>query len=266
MQETYRVELDAFEGPLDLLLYLIRRAEVDIHDIPVSQIADRFMTALDTADLAVLDIDLAGEFLVMAATLMELKSRVLARNTDSPPTQFASDRSPERDDDPRSDLVRQLLEYKKYRDAADELERRRGTFSRMSPLSPVGIDDGPLDEAIARMREDVELDELDLGLLVDAYRRIAATVIFDRLGEHQVLADDTPIEVYAEELLVMIRNRNANSADQPASGITLEDALRGRSKRQMLGMFLAMLDLMKDQRLRVQSDGGTIRLFERTSD
>jgi segregation and condensation protein A len=280
MQETYRVQLDAFEGPLDLLLYLIRRTEVDIHDIPVAQIADGFMSALDSADLAALDIDLAGEFLVMAATLMELKSRVLARESEASTNQSTDDRIPGKDEDPRSDLIRQLLDYKKYRDAADELERRRGTWSQMSPTSPAAIDGGPLDDAIAQMREDVELEDLDLGVLVEAYRRIASTVMFDRLGEHEVLADDTPIEVYAEELLDLIRSISAQKdsarndpgsagstapshADSQPNGLTLEQALSGRTKRQMLGVFLAMLDLMKDQRLRVRLDEGVVRLYER---
>ena len=269
MQETYRVELDAFEGPLDLLLYLIRRAEVDIHDIPMARVADGFMAALETADLASVDIDHAGEFLVMAATLMEIKSRVLARESEERPAVSDADAPPGADEDPRADLVRQLLEYKRYRDAADELDRRRGDWSRMAPLSPAGIDGGPLDEALDRMREEVEIDELDLGALVDAYQRIAATVNFDRLGEHEVVADETPIEVYAEEIIGRLRAAplalSSGAEASRAGGLTLEQVLRGKGKRQMLGIFLAVLDLMKDQRLVVKAEGASVRLFERAA-
>ena len=116
LAEDYKVNLDVFEGPLDLLLYLIRREELDIYDIPIEHIASEYMKFIDEA--RDLNLDIAGEFIVMAATLMVIKSRMLLpvdrRNV--------SEESSEDWVDPRLDLVRQLIEYKKFKDAAIRLE------------------------------------------------------------------------------------------------------------------------------------------------
>ena len=110
----YKVELDAYNGPLDLLLYLIRRSEVDIYDIPIAQVTEQYVAYVTL--LQNLDPDVAGDFLVMAATLMEIKSRTLLPR---PPVE-----DDDEDDltDPRLELVRQLLEYKKFKDAARTLD------------------------------------------------------------------------------------------------------------------------------------------------
>src|SRR5687767_11780121 len=135
LQEDYQISLDAFQGPLDLLLYLIRRAEVDVHDIPIAKIADQYFEFLKQIDE--IDIDVAGEFIVMAATLVELKSRTLM-----PPSKGEGDGASEGGataadptgggvdlSDPRYELVQQLLAYQRYRIASDELEQRRIAFS-----------------------------------------------------------------------------------------------------------------------------------------
>lgn len=115
--DEYKVTLDVFEGPLDLLLYLVRREEIDIYDIPIGHITEQYMAFLDEA--REMDLDVAGEFIVMAATLMVIKSRMLLpverRNV-------SADGTEEEWTDPRLDLVRQLVEYKKFKDAAARLE------------------------------------------------------------------------------------------------------------------------------------------------
>jgi len=119
--DDYKVTLDVFEGPLDLLLYLIRREELDIYDIPIERICVEYMKFIDEA--RELDLDIAGEFVVMAATLMVIKSRMLlpvGRRT-------AEDGGEEEWVDPRLDLVRQLIEYKKFKDAAIRLEAMEAT-------------------------------------------------------------------------------------------------------------------------------------------
>ena len=126
IQEDYTVQLESFEGPLDLLLYLIRRAEVDIQNIPIAAITDQYLLVLRQVDSV--DVELAGDFLVMAATLMELKSRTLA------PVEVEGEEgeSGSSDDlvDPRQDLVQQLLAYQRIRSASEELEGRRLEFQR----------------------------------------------------------------------------------------------------------------------------------------
>src|SRR5690349_7376817 len=109
----YQVVLDTFRGPLDLLLYLVKRDEVDIRDIPIARVALQFKEYLDVLQL--IDVERAGDFLVMAATLMEIKSKMLLPR---PPE------GEEADEDPRLELVRQLVEYKRFKDAAALLEAR----------------------------------------------------------------------------------------------------------------------------------------------
>ena len=117
--DDYKVDLEVFEGPLDLLLYLIRRDEVDIYDIPVARITEQYLAYLKL--MQELNLDVVGEFLVMASTLMLIKSRMLL-----PVERRTSDENGEGDEwvDPRLDLVRQLVEYKKFKDAASDLGER----------------------------------------------------------------------------------------------------------------------------------------------
>src|SRR3989338_3896376 len=107
----YKLKLEIFEGPLDLLLYLIKKDQVNIYDIPIAQVTKQYMEYLEM--LKMLDLDIVGDFLVMAATLMQIKSRMLL-----PPDPTAQEAEEE---DPRDELVRRLLEYKKFKEIAEEL-------------------------------------------------------------------------------------------------------------------------------------------------
>ena len=118
LTDDYKVDLEVFEGPLDLLLYLIRREEVDIYDIPIEKITAQYMAYLEV--MRMLDLNIAGEFLVMAATLMMIKSRMLLPVE----SRAVEEESDEDWIDPRLDLVRQLIEYKKFKDAAGQLLER----------------------------------------------------------------------------------------------------------------------------------------------
>lgn len=243
MSDFYRVELDAFEGPMDLLLYLIRKHEVDLHDIPLSLITDQYLGFLDELDK--IDIDLAGEFLVTAATLMELKSRMLAASLEET-DEDDGDKPRDAENDPRAELVAQLLAYKKYRDAATMLDDRRQEWERRSPVHSAAIDDESVRQAMDDMGE-LEIEDLDLSDLVNAFRVIVESVNFDRLGEHEVISDDTPIEVYASEI---VDSLNARLDSQPAT--TLRDLVTNKPRRQMVGVFLALLVLVRDQRVLIE--------------
>lgn len=238
LTEDYRVRLESFEGPLDLLLFLIRRAEVDIHDIPVAAIADQYMDFLRQIDR--IDIDAAGEFLVMAASLVEIKSRMLAWKPGEPRAQEAECAA---DDgaDPRADLVRELLAYRQYREAASTLERRLDEWQRRFSVSIRPPQAPPAGEP------DLELDDLNLLDLVEAFRRIMETVNFDRLGEHQVAYDDTPIELHAEDILSRLRT-------DPAGELSMAGLFSGRRRAEMIGLFMAMLELVRRRALRVRQD------------
>lgn len=249
----YRVHLDAFEGPLDLLLHLIRRAEVDVTDIPIASITDQYLSFLSGIERV--DLELAGEFLLMAATLMEIKSRMVAPTTEA--GESGGERSERDEGDPRSDLVRQLLEYKKYRDAADALERKREDWERRFPSSPATYDKEAVGEAIERLN-DVELEDLELVDLVEAFKKIYESVNFDRIGEHQVVDDDTPIELHAADLVDQL----SRDADGEA-GVPLVRIFQGRSRGEMIGLFLAMLELVRQRRIGVRQDAATSSIVVR---
>lgn len=129
MDSQYKVRLEVFEGPLDLLLYLVRKEEVDVYDIAIERVTSQYLEYLDA--MAQLDLEIAGEFLVMAATLMYIKSRNLLPADQQPPEEEAEE------DDPRWELIRQLIEYKKFKDAAGQLHfmeaTRENLFHRIPP-------------------------------------------------------------------------------------------------------------------------------------
>jgi segregation and condensation protein A len=255
LEDDYTVRLGTFEGPLDLLLYLIRRAEVDIHDIPIVEITDQYLDAIADIDAeATLDIDAAGEFLVMAATLVELKSRTLAPRRVGADGDDAGDAPETEEVDPRHDLVRQLLAYQRFRSAAGELDDRREEFAARWPVrirvGQAAVEEGEgEDEAPA-----LELDDVHAGDLFAAFERIMAAIDPTRLGEHAVEYDDTPIGLHQEDLVDRLQ-RSATGR------MPLREAFEGRSRGAMIGLFLAVLELARQQRIRFhQDDVGDIEL------
>ena len=253
MTVEYRVQLAAFEGPLDLLLYLVRKAEVEIEAIPVATITDQYLDYLEHIDRV--DIDLAGEFLVMAATLTEIKSRFVASAgpLETEPVTSTADGGGD-GVDPRAELVRQLLEFKKYRDAADVLEKRREQWQSRFPVAPAGVSADELREAFEAM-DDPELDDLSMLDLFEAFRKIASSVDMDQVGDHEVISDDTPIELHAEDILERVRSEH-----EAGGQLSLFGVMRGRTRAEMVGLFLAMLDLIRQQRLgftQSQDEDGT---------
>ena len=141
MEKDYKVKLEVFEGPLDLLLYLIKRDEIDIYDIPIEHITRQYLEYIEA--FQVLDLDIAGEFVVMAANLIYIKSRSLL------PVQPQGEEETEEEADPRWELVRQLLEYKKFKEAAAHLSEREAhqsnLFSHVAPAPEVS-EERPLSE------------------------------------------------------------------------------------------------------------------------
>jgi len=257
MSQPYRVRLEAFEGPMDLLLYLIRSHEVDIHDIPISTITDQYIGFLDDVDR--IDIDVAGEFLVMASTLMEIKSRILAAEAERKDRGEEEDAEATLDEpaiDPRAELVQQLLAYKKYRDAADALQERQETWEKRYPVRAAGIDDDAVREAADDLGE-LEMEDLDLSDLVEAFRQILASVNFDRLGEHEVLSDDTPLEVHANNILEKLQQR---SSDGQPGALRLRSMIVGKTRAECVGMFLAILVLVRDQRVKVAMNENEVEM------
>jgi segregation and condensation protein A len=238
-QKDYRVRLEAFEGPLDLLLFLVRRAEVDLQDIPIAEITDQYLDVLHHTRGDDVDIEQAGEFLVMAATLVEIKSRSLTPLE----TREGVDADSDDQGDPRDELIRQLLAYQRIRAASESLDARKHEFAMRFPVS-TSVDQ----DAIPRLQDGLELDDVHVMDLADAYERIASSIDFARLGDHVVELDDTPIALYEQDLVDQLGRRTGRS-------LTLQDAFAGREPIQRVGMFLAVLELIRQFRVRFEQDG-----------
>lgn len=245
LQEDYQVSLDAFQGPLDLLLFLIRRAEVDINDIPISEITEQYLSFLRQVDE--IDVDVAGEFLVMAATLVEVKARTIAppleEGNDGTSGEASSDSGGAVD--PRFELVQQLLAYQKYRVASELLDDRRLAFLNRFPVRPAK--DRRLEESEQTEFIELELEDAHPMDLAETFEHIMSSIDFNRLGDHLVEMDDTPIVLHEEDLL----DRLAHSPDQQ---ITLQEAFEGRSTGERIGLFLATLELTRMRRVVVIQD------------
>lgn len=213
----YQVDLDTFHGPLDLLLHLVKRNEVDVYDIPIAKVAEQFLDYLRVLELV--DVERAGDFLVMAATLMEIKSRMLLPQAD------VADLEPA---DPRFELVRQLLEYKKYKDASALLEAQAERQLARLPRQPVESARDP-DPALAPLRS------VELWDLVSAFGRLVRETL--ALAPRQIVVDETPQHVYAE----LIVRRLADERRLSFRSLFTPPFTRAR----LVGLFLAILELIK---------------------
>lgn len=244
VQQDYKVRLDSFEGPLDLLLFLVRRSEVDLHDIPIGEITDQYLSLLNHAEKV--DVELAGEFLVMAATLVEIKSRTIAPpETDQEEDAATLEGTPE---DPRADLIRQLLRYQRIRLAAERLDDGRVRFSRqLEARAKSDLEDSLPSEGL-------DLEDVHVMDLAESYERIASSINFDAMGDHRVAVDDTPIALHQADLVDRLTRRDGVP-------MTLQDIFAGQSASHRLGLFLATLELVRMHRVDfLQEDEGPIRL------
>ncbi|MBX7102658.1 MAG: segregation/condensation protein A [Gemmataceae bacterium] len=220
----YRVRLPEFHGPLDLLLHLVKRNEVDVRDIPVAIIAEQFRSFLDV--IAVIDVEAAGEFLVTAATLLEIKSRLALPQSESVATKV------EAEEDPRRELVQQLLEYKKFKDAASRLGGRAAEVGRRWPREPIA-------PPAARTELPAAVQSPELWDLVSAFGRLVQDSA--QLEPDTVIADDTPQDVYREQVLAAVGS---------AATVAFRDAFPPpHHKLRLIGLFLAMLELIRNGRL-----------------
>jgi segregation and condensation protein A len=217
----YQVDLATYRGPLDLLLYLVKRDEIDIRDIPIARVADQFLQYIRAIEI--LDVELVGDFLVMAATLMEIKSRLLLPRADE---------AAEEAGDPRQELVRQLIEYKKFKDAAALLETRAERQLARLPRQPLEVP-AELDPARQPLRT------VELWDLVSAFGRLMRETL--ALQPQQIVIDETPIQVYMETTL----QRLVPGARLPFSEVFNPPHTRGR----LLGLFLALLELIKSRQV-----------------
>jgi segregation and condensation protein A len=234
----YEVKLDIFEGPLDLLLYLIKKNEIDIYDVPIALITEQYLKYMEM--LKSLNLDLAGEYLVLASTLIHIKSRLLL--PDPAPGED------EEETDPRTDLVQQLLEYQTYKEAALALDGRpqleRDVFKRGSGVS---------EAASHALEEEDVLVEASLFDLIDAFQRMMI-----KLTPAQLL------EIESEKISLAEKITEITERLRREQSLTFTDLLeKQKSRRQMIYTFLAILELIKMQIVKAYQSAsfGSIRLF-----
>jgi segregation and condensation protein A len=221
----YKVKFEVFEGPLDLLLYLIKKEEVDIYEVNLTRLATQFIEYLDT--MRMLDLEVAGEFLVMAATLMYIKSRELL-----PADQQVLVEGEEEGEDPRWELIRQLVEYKKFKDAAVHLQVREAEQESVFPRRPGKLEFEP---DAPPPRPDVSLFDLVNAVSV-VLKRFAG-----REDSRQIFEDRWTVSEKIEQLMRLIAER------APLRFSELFEGLISRS--EVVCTFLALLELIRLRQL-----------------
>ena len=227
MTTEYRIDLDIFSGPLDLLLYLVRRNEVDILDLPIARITTEFVEYLDVLEF--IDFDLVGDFVVMASSLVEIKSRlVLPRPEEDPEPEIA--------DDPRSGLIEQLLHYKRFKDAAHVLEDRAAQWQERFPRL---ADDRP---TRGKNPSADRIKEVELWDLVSALSRVLRKKVIEQ--EASIKYDDTPISVHASRIRSRVRREGRIAFS------SFFEKTNVRSK--IVSIFLAILELLRHEHYRAE--------------
>ena len=223
MSTMYRVDLESFSGPLDLLLYLVRRNEVDVVELPLVTITGQFLDFLHV--LKFLDLDLVGDFVVVASTLVELKSRqVLPQSSDTS------------EDDAKSELITRLMEYKRYKDAATALEERAVAWQLRFPRLS---DDRP---QIGRDHAADPIREVELWDLVSALSRVLQKKMVEESSS--IRYDETPVAVHLDRIARAVRERKRVAFSE------FFDETNERSK--IIGIFLAILELLRHHGFRAE--------------
>ena len=230
--DAFRVALPNFEGPLDLLLHLIKEHRVDIFDIPIALIVEKYLDYLER--MRELNLDIAGEFLVMASTLAHLKSRMLLPRQDAAPGDAATEVVVEEAGDPRAELVRRLLEYQKYKDSAEQLAKQdllgRDVFTRNVPA-----------EAVPIPEEEVGLQEFSVLKLIEALDRV-----LERLTpkpQHEVVRERLSLSEATLRVVERLRGK------EQVTFVSLFP--EGSTRQEIVITFLAILEMVKRRLIRV---------------
>lgn len=221
----FRVELESFRGPLDLLLYLVRKQEVEITDLPIALVTDQYFAYLKV--LQELDVNAVGDFLELASTLIEIKSQMVLPRAGEEAGAW---------DDPRDELVERLLEYKKYKDAASVLEERSRDWQQHYPRLASDLPPRQIDPA------GQPIHEVELWDLVSALGRILRES--QAVKPQAIVYDETPIQVY------MQRIHHKLATGQRAA---FSDMFQpGMHKSAIVGVFLAVLELVRHHSVRTE--------------
>lgn len=236
MESTYTIRIEAFEGPFDLLLFFIERDELDIYDIPIARITDDFLGYVQTMES--LNIDLASEFILVAATLMRIKAKMLI------PRKEVDEQGNEID--PREELIQRLIEYKAYKEATDELRRKEEARSMAFPRGNVEVELKALaEEALA----DAELESLTLYKLMQAFKRVMER--FEEASRH-------PVHTIVKYTFTVQEEQNQiiqKMVYKPR--LDFEDIFAASQNRiHAIITFLALLEMINNQVVRILAGEG----------
>ena len=214
MEEIYSIKIPVFEGPLDLLLHLIRENKLDIYDIPIALITSQYLEYIQM--MKELNLDIAGEFLVMAATLIHIKSRVLLPPDEEVPAEEV--------EDPRRELVQRLLEYQAFKEAALTLKQRENEWIRIFQREPLSDED----------EGGIYLSDLNLFALLDAFKKILET------------APPEVGTITKETLTVKDKIHLIMDALEGQEAVRFEDLFKdGVTRKQLIVTFIALLELIR---------------------
>lgn len=233
---TYTIRIDAFEGPFDLLLFFIERDELDIYDIPIAKITDDFLAYVHTMEN--LNIDLASEFILVAATLMRIKAKMLI------PRKELDEQGNEID--PREELIQRLLEYKAYKEVTEDLRRKEESRSMSFPRGNVEVELQSLaEEALA----DAELESLTLYRLLQAFKRVMEKYEYaKRHPVHTIIKYSYSVQEEQDQIIEKLSKKPR---------IDFEDIFSNIENRiHAIITFLALLEMINNQVVRILAGEG----------
>jgi segregation and condensation protein A len=223
MNQVYEVKLDAFEGPLDLLLHLIKQFEIDIYDIPMVELTEQYMDYVHT--MQTLELNIASEYLVMAATLLAIKSEVLL------PKPELTEEVEEDEEDPREELMQRLIEYRKYKEVAEKLKQKEAEESQIFTRPPVVFKQLTNKQVVPKQ------GEISIYDMIGALGKMFKRKNWNRPLDTTVQRAEIPIEQRMEDILQFMKNRD--------DGAIFDELFPYPTKSHIVTTFLAILELMK---------------------
>jgi segregation and condensation protein A len=245
MYVQYSVKLDAFEGPLDLLLHLINRYEIDIYDIPMAELTEQYLLYIYA--MQELKLDNASEYLVMAATLLEIKSKMLLPKQEE--ELFDDDLELELGEDPREELMQRLIEYRKYKEAADDLKHLEEERGQMFTRAP-----SDLSEFNSDTKEVVSLD-VSLYDMLGAFQKLLRRKKLQKPLQTKITRQEIPIDTRMKQIVAELGSLRPNERKNFMSLFPYED------KEHIVVTFLALLELMKKNSIVIEQENNFSDIF-----
>ncbi|MFC0271534.1 segregation/condensation protein A [Metabacillus herbersteinensis] len=240
----YHVKIDAFEGPLDLLLHLINRLEIDIYDIPVSEITEQYMFYIHT--MQELQLDVASEYLVMAATLLSIKSRMLLPKHEE--ELFEDEYGTEPEEDPREELMQRLIEYRKYKEAARDLRTLEEERSQVYTKAPSDLSEYAIQSSVEKQAINVTLYDM-LG----AFQKMLRRKKIQKPLQTKIARQEIPIEKRMEEILQQLNSKPGKRR--------FMDLFPSNNRDSLVVTFLAVLELMKTNAIIIEQENNFSDIF-----